>query len=213
MFVSCVYVVFSCVCRGLCDGLITRPEESHRVSLYVWSQKPRKGPYVPAGNLKENEWMNARLRKRYETSVSTARHWLDAGILWREPRFKTLHACEELVSFSVSPSVCSINSSDVNHRACYMSRRHSPLLSSRCSTYLDVSHVSAQYAHAGWPTAMVSWNRPRPRPPEPDVAAKWRALFLRIREVPCWKSARRKAMMAEVFVVLLSPSRQKPKIS
>jgi hypothetical protein len=31
----------------------TRPEESYRVSLYVWSQKPRKGPYVPVGNLQE----------------------------------------------------------------------------------------------------------------------------------------------------------------
>jgi hypothetical protein len=32
---SCLYVVLSCVGRGLCDGLITRPEESYRVSLYV----------------------------------------------------------------------------------------------------------------------------------------------------------------------------------
>jgi hypothetical protein len=31
MFVSCVYVVFNGVGRGLCDGLITRPEESYRV--------------------------------------------------------------------------------------------------------------------------------------------------------------------------------------
>jgi hypothetical protein len=29
---SCLYVVLSCVGRGLCDGLITRPEESHGVS-------------------------------------------------------------------------------------------------------------------------------------------------------------------------------------
>jgi hypothetical protein len=28
----CLYVVLSCVGRGLCDGLITRPEESYRVS-------------------------------------------------------------------------------------------------------------------------------------------------------------------------------------
>jgi hypothetical protein len=28
---SCLYVVLSCVGRGLCDGLITRPEESYRV--------------------------------------------------------------------------------------------------------------------------------------------------------------------------------------
>jgi hypothetical protein len=31
----CLYVVFSCVGRGLCDGLITRPEESYRVSNCV----------------------------------------------------------------------------------------------------------------------------------------------------------------------------------
>jgi hypothetical protein len=32
----CFYVVLSCVGRGLCDGLITRPEESYRVcQLYV----------------------------------------------------------------------------------------------------------------------------------------------------------------------------------
>jgi hypothetical protein len=28
----CLYVVLSCVGRRLCDGLITRPEESYRVS-------------------------------------------------------------------------------------------------------------------------------------------------------------------------------------
>jgi hypothetical protein len=27
----CLYVVLSCVGRGLCDGLITSPEESYRV--------------------------------------------------------------------------------------------------------------------------------------------------------------------------------------
>jgi hypothetical protein len=36
MFVSCFYVVLSCVGRGLCDGLVTRPEESYRMcQLYV----------------------------------------------------------------------------------------------------------------------------------------------------------------------------------
>jgi hypothetical protein len=29
----CLYVVLSCVGRGLCDGLITRPEETYRVSV------------------------------------------------------------------------------------------------------------------------------------------------------------------------------------
>jgi hypothetical protein len=31
----CLYVVLSCIGRGLCDGLITRPEESYRVSNSV----------------------------------------------------------------------------------------------------------------------------------------------------------------------------------
>jgi hypothetical protein len=31
----CLYVVLSCVGRGLCDGLITRPEKSYRVSVCV----------------------------------------------------------------------------------------------------------------------------------------------------------------------------------
>jgi hypothetical protein len=31
----CLYVVLSRVGRGLCDGLITRPEESYRVSKYM----------------------------------------------------------------------------------------------------------------------------------------------------------------------------------
>jgi hypothetical protein len=35
--------VLSCVGRGLCDGLITRPEESYRVSVCVWSRNPEKG--------------------------------------------------------------------------------------------------------------------------------------------------------------------------
>jgi hypothetical protein len=31
----CLYVVLSCVGRGLCDGLITRPEGSYRVFVCV----------------------------------------------------------------------------------------------------------------------------------------------------------------------------------
>jgi hypothetical protein len=27
-----IYIVLSCIGRGLCDGLITRPEESYRAS-------------------------------------------------------------------------------------------------------------------------------------------------------------------------------------
>jgi hypothetical protein len=39
----CLYVVLFCVGRGLWDGLITRPEESYRVSNCVWSGNPEKG--------------------------------------------------------------------------------------------------------------------------------------------------------------------------
>jgi hypothetical protein len=38
MFVSCVYML-SCVGRGLCDGLITRPEESYRACIIVCDQE------------------------------------------------------------------------------------------------------------------------------------------------------------------------------
>jgi hypothetical protein len=31
----CLYVVLSCVGRGLCDGMVTRPEESYRVYVCV----------------------------------------------------------------------------------------------------------------------------------------------------------------------------------
>ena len=40
-----------CVVRGICDGLITRPEESYRLCcVVVWSRKPREwGGPVPLG--------------------------------------------------------------------------------------------------------------------------------------------------------------------
>jgi hypothetical protein len=48
MFVLCLYVVLSCVGRDLCDGLITRLEESYRVSVCVikkpWKGRPKVRP-------------------------------------------------------------------------------------------------------------------------------------------------------------------------
>jgi hypothetical protein len=45
----CLYVVLSCVDRGLCDGLITLSEESYRVSLYVCDQEtPKREAKVPS---------------------------------------------------------------------------------------------------------------------------------------------------------------------
>jgi hypothetical protein len=47
----CLYVVLSCVGRGLCEGLITRPEESYRVSKYMCDHRnPKRGPMFQAGN-------------------------------------------------------------------------------------------------------------------------------------------------------------------
>jgi hypothetical protein len=54
----CLYVMLSCVGRGLCNWLITRPEESYRVYVCVWSRNTVKGPYVPSWKRKGNEWMN-----------------------------------------------------------------------------------------------------------------------------------------------------------
>jgi hypothetical protein len=44
----CLYVVLSCVGTGLCDGLITRPEESYRVSLCVWLRNLKGGGQGPS---------------------------------------------------------------------------------------------------------------------------------------------------------------------
>jgi hypothetical protein len=43
VFLMCLYVVLSCVGRGLCDGLITRPEESYHVSNYVIKKPQKRG--------------------------------------------------------------------------------------------------------------------------------------------------------------------------
>jgi hypothetical protein len=51
MFVSCAYVLLPCVGRGLCDGLITCPEESYRVSNCVCDHtNPERGPMFQVGN-------------------------------------------------------------------------------------------------------------------------------------------------------------------
>jgi hypothetical protein len=44
MFVCCVYM-FCCpvYVESLCNRLITRPEESYRMSVCVWSRNPEKG--------------------------------------------------------------------------------------------------------------------------------------------------------------------------
>jgi hypothetical protein len=45
----CLYAVLSCVCRGLCDGLNTRPEEFYHVSSYVcYKETPKREAKVPS---------------------------------------------------------------------------------------------------------------------------------------------------------------------
>jgi hypothetical protein len=39
----CLYVVLSCVGRGIIEGPITRPKESYRVSRYITKQPVREG--------------------------------------------------------------------------------------------------------------------------------------------------------------------------
>jgi hypothetical protein len=43
----CLYIVWFCVGRGLCDGLITRPEESYRVSNCVVKKHQYRGGQGP----------------------------------------------------------------------------------------------------------------------------------------------------------------------
>jgi hypothetical protein len=42
VWLLCLYVVLSCVGRGLCDRLITRPEESYRASNCMWLRNLNK---------------------------------------------------------------------------------------------------------------------------------------------------------------------------
>jgi hypothetical protein len=51
MFVFVCLLVLFCVGRGLCDGLITHPKESYRVSIRL--RNLRKRFYVPQWELKE----------------------------------------------------------------------------------------------------------------------------------------------------------------
>jgi hypothetical protein len=54
----CLYVVLSCVGRGLCGGLITRSEESYCVFLCMWSRNPEREAKGPSWTISACEWMN-----------------------------------------------------------------------------------------------------------------------------------------------------------
>jgi hypothetical protein len=62
----CLYVALSWVGRGLCDGLITRPEKSYRACNCTCDHRnPEKGPVLQAGNdRKMDEWMNEWIHKK-----------------------------------------------------------------------------------------------------------------------------------------------------
>jgi hypothetical protein len=65
----CFYVVLSCVGRGLCDGLITRPEESYRVSNCVLLRNLKRegqGPIWAVSHRKEGNIINYGLRNRLQ---------------------------------------------------------------------------------------------------------------------------------------------------
>jgi hypothetical protein len=70
----CLHVVLSCVGRGLCDGLITRPEESYRVSVCVWSRNPEKGGQRSTLDYKR-QWMNEYLYEWWLTFTAFTRIW------------------------------------------------------------------------------------------------------------------------------------------
>jgi hypothetical protein len=56
---GCLSVVLSCVGRGLCDGLITRTEESYLVSVRVYDQEtPKMEAKGPSWTISTCEWMN-----------------------------------------------------------------------------------------------------------------------------------------------------------
>jgi hypothetical protein len=62
------YIVLSCAGRGLYDGLITRPEESYRVSCMCDHRNPKKRPYVSSLERQENEWLNKKLGDNHYNS-------------------------------------------------------------------------------------------------------------------------------------------------
>jgi hypothetical protein len=74
--------VLSCVGRGLCDGLITRPEESYRVSKYMCDHRnPKKGPYVLVGNERKMNGIPFHIRIFY-LSVAKVRQWIGLLLYW-----------------------------------------------------------------------------------------------------------------------------------
>jgi hypothetical protein len=76
----CLHVVMSCVDRGLCDGLITRTEESYRVSECMWGHRnPERGPKLgmKGKGMSEGLWTVGYLVIRIDQDmIHTRRHLL-----------------------------------------------------------------------------------------------------------------------------------------
>jgi hypothetical protein len=90
----CLYVVLFCVGRGLCDGVITRPEESYRVSVCVWSRNPEKGGQRSILDYKRL-WMTELRRMYKKQTVATQR---DIYLSMRSRRWQWTVHIAQLVS-------------------------------------------------------------------------------------------------------------------
>jgi hypothetical protein len=77
----CLYVVLSFVGTGLCDGLITRPEDSYRVSNCICDQEtPKREAEGPSWTISSCEWMLTFITDSYSNSkVASVKWWCDTG--------------------------------------------------------------------------------------------------------------------------------------
>jgi hypothetical protein len=73
VFLLCLYVVLSCVGRGLCDGLITRPGEFYRVSDCMRDRRnPERGPMFQLGTYRKNELILLLIKLHIKSGESRA---------------------------------------------------------------------------------------------------------------------------------------------
>jgi hypothetical protein len=78
-----MYIVLSCVGRGLCDGLITRPEESYRMSVCVDQETTKREAKDPFWTIKKGKAVPLHAMKvlggRRYSSYSFSTSALDGG--------------------------------------------------------------------------------------------------------------------------------------
>jgi hypothetical protein len=83
----CLYVVLYCVGKGLCDGLITRPEESYRVSVCVCDKTTFFGLCPSSQVIKTQRfgsWLGCPVREA-SALKGTQLSRTPSFIWWREP--------------------------------------------------------------------------------------------------------------------------------